>query len=54
MTKKSRQKFKYLENKNIISKGLYVAKNCLCPEGTTSEHTNMDKATIANCTGGVN
>ena len=54
MTKKSRQKFKYLENKNIISKGLYVAKNCLCPEGTTSEHTNMDKATIANFTGGVN
>ena len=37
MTKKSRQKFKYLENEKsftgqIKSKGLSIPKNCLTPE----------------------
>ena len=50
MTKKSRQKIKYLENKKsflgekkaffIIFKGLLVAKNCLRPEGAPLSHTS--------------
>ena len=44
MTKTSRQKFKYLENKKmkwkeflIVFKGLSVAKNCLRPESASSK-----------------